>query len=230
MKEIEIGTLVRVKDNLEVDKKYESVCFSEGMEKYKGAIGKIIYKFKHKGFYIYQIDTCKRPDDDDTRFGKTLEKLGFALGIFEEHDFDSAYYYFSDEMFDVIDTTLKNDYLEGTIEKSRIEVSVDKEELNKQIKDEFIQDLPTEKSIRTQITITDIDSNTYSSQIITTLAEGQDKANFALFMSTLKAIREMADRLLEIGDFPKQFEELFEKYIDLIDEDLDEFDTTDDTL
>lgn len=225
MKEIEIGTLVRVKDDLKIDNEYEGVCFSEGMEQFRGTVGKIIYKFKHKNNYIYQIDSCKRPDNVDTRFGKSLEKLGFALGIFEEHEFDSSYYYFSDEMFDVIDTTLKSDYLEGTVEKSPIEVTVDEEELNKQIKDEFINDLPTKKSIRTQITITDIDSNIYSSQIITTLAEGQEKANFALFMSTLKAIKEMASRLLEIGDFTDKAKELFDKYIDLIDKDLDEFDT-----
>lgn len=228
MKEIEIGTLVRVKDNLEVDKEYNGICFSKGMEKFRGITGKIIYKFKHKGSYTYQIDTCKRPDDDDTRFGKTLEKLGFVLGVFEEHDFDSSYYYFSDEMFDVIDTTLKSDYLEGTVEESRIEVSVDKEELDKQIKNEFIESLPTKRSIRAQITITDIDNDTYSSQIITTLAEGQDKANFALFIATLKALREMAERLLNIGDYPRQIEELFDSYIDLIDEDLEEFDSTSD--
>lgn len=228
MKEIEIGTLVRVKGDLEVDKKYKGVCFTEGMEKFKYSVGKIIYKFEHKGSYIYQIDTCKRPDDDDIRFGKTLEKLGFMLGVFEEHNFDSSYYYFSDEMFDVIDTTLKNDYLEGTIEESHIEMSVDKEELDKQIKDEFINDLPTKRSIRTQITITDVNNDTYSSQIITTLAEGQEKANFALFIATLKALREMAERLLNISDYPYQIEELLDKYIDLIDEDLEEFDSTSD--
>ena len=223
MKEIKIGTIVRVKDDLEINKRYGDIYFSDEMEDFRGHIGKVINIFKPSRVTsenIYQIENFKF---------NSIGLLTFLAGLVGiEEGYKPEYYCFSKEMLDVVEEPIVTDYTSKAVEESKVEITVDKDELHKQIKDEFINNLPTKKSIRTQITITDIDNDTYSSQIITTLAEGQEKANFALFIATLKALREMAERLLNIGDYPYQIEELFNKYIDLIDEDLEEFDSTGD--
>ena len=100
-------------------------------------------------------------------------------------------------------------------------IVVNKEELKKQIADEFIESIPN-NSNKITIICTEEEDN-FNANVQIGLMKDKSEANFYTFLHTLKVAQYIAEKLIEKDEVGAVKSEIYERYIEMIDEDLKNF-------
>lgn len=224
---IKKGMTVKVKDNLKAGKEYDGIVFSEEMKRYRGHIGKVTAIETIKNRTVFQIEGCEKPSD------KYAEEAIFAIAkifdVCKDKDMQAKKYCFTKSMVDIVDTTLKDDFIEGTI-------TVDKEQLKEQLEEErrgelFKASLP-DKSVGVQVItkeayqknrLGEIEKGYKSSGTIA-LAKNQSSANMSLFITLLDTVKNISKTLLNSEEYNERINNMLKSYIEKINNDLSDFD------